>query len=250
MSNIKYNSPNIQQYFSKERIDWDDFYLSEKKIIEQVFETFQDVNNIEVLDIGCACAGLCNALIKKFGIRKYTGIEINEYAAETARKNLNLTSKLDKFNIYSNDFLEIKNNIHNNFYECVFSLSCIDWQKNFELMFLESWKKVKPGGYFILSLRITDQPSINDINKSYQYINYNGIKEGEIAPYVIFNLNDIMKLFLSLDVMSIKAYGYENDVSSVAVTDYEKLCFTVFALQKNVQHNKNKKYLAFNLTIK
>ena len=114
-------------------------------------------------------------------------------------------------------------------------------------MFLESWKKVKPGGYFILSLRITDQPSINDINKSYQYINYNGIKKGEIAPYVIFNLNEIMKLFLSLDLMGIKAYGYEKNVSSVAVTDYKKLCFTVFALQKNVQHNKNKKYFDLNL---
>ena len=43
--------------------------------------------------------------------------------------------------------------------------------------------------------------SINDINQSYQYINYEGNKIGEKAPYVIFNVNDLLDDFKKLNIM-------------------------------------------------
>ena len=58
-------------------------------------------------------------------------------------------------------------------------------------MLYELFAKVKPGGNLLVSLRLTNEKSINDINQSYQYINYEGNKIGEKAPYVIFNVNDL-----------------------------------------------------------
>ena len=34
--------------------------------------------NSKILDIGCACGGLGEVLQKKYGIKDYTGIEINK----------------------------------------------------------------------------------------------------------------------------------------------------------------------------
>ena len=226
MKNINYKSENIKKYFSTERVIWEEFYPSERKVIQDTITRFDSIDNIEVLDIGCACGGLGNALNKKFNISNYTGVEINKQAAEYG-EILNNDLK-----IMQGDFLEITNKIKENHFDLVFSLSCIDWQNNFQLMLEESWKKVKSGGYFIASFRITDQKSVNNIKSSYQYINYEKKRSGEIAPYVIFNLNDLLKSIIKLNAENIYGYGYAGVPSSTAICPYDKLCFSVLAVQK------------------
>ena len=53
---------------------------------------------------------------------------------------------------------------------------------------------VKVGGEMVLSLRLTENNGLDDINKSFQYINYEMKKEGEIVPYVVLNYFEWMKI--------------------------------------------------------
>ena len=54
-------------------------------------------------------------------------------------------------------------------------------------MFEKAWSLLKDKGTFVISLRLTAAKGINDINKSFQYINYEGKLSGEKAPYVVLN---------------------------------------------------------------
>ena len=82
--NISYQTNEISNFYSKNRIKWLDFYESERK----VFETVGLGKCASVLDLGCGCGGLGFALKERFGITNYTGIDINKTAINIA-KSLN-----------------------------------------------------------------------------------------------------------------------------------------------------------------
>ena len=87
----------------------------------------------------------------------------------------------------------------------------------------------------MISLRITDQESINNIKRSYQQINFSGAEDNpEIANYVVFNFKDALNMFRALNPSGglIGAYGYWGRPSQTAVTIFDKLIFSVFYVQK------------------
>lgn len=230
--NKKYTTNEIEKFFSKNRIKWNQFYLSERKIIEQLNIT----KKTSILDVGCGCGGLGLALKERFENTNYTGVEINEQAAKTAVK-INKEAK-----IYLGDILKLSTSELNNLkYDIVFSLSCIDWNVEFEKSLNTIWQHVKPGGFLMATFRITDKQSINDINKSYQYINYENKNEGEIASYVVININDLLEFLYKLNPTIIKAYGYLGNPSSTAVTPFNEICFTALYLQKRTVESYNEK---------
>jgi len=241
MKNIKYKSKQISEFYRMNRMKYSDFYLSEKNIIESVL---QKNDKKSVLDIGCACGGLGKALSEEFNISSYTGIDINQEAIEWAKKN----NKLNIPHQYiAGDILHETVNQA----DIVFSLSCADWNIETDAIIQKSWEQVKRGGILILSLRLTNKDSINDITKSYQYIDFfekNDKKEK--ANYVIFNIKDIFKIFNSLSpkVSEINAYGYYGSPSQSANVPYDKLLFAVFALKKDASSECNIK-LNFPLDI-
>ncbi|MBM3851874.1 MAG: class I SAM-dependent methyltransferase, partial [Verrucomicrobia bacterium] len=181
----------------------------------------------KVLDIGCGCGGLGLALREKFGVTHYTGIEINETASATARK-LNPEAK-----ILTGDFLALDpSTLTNGGYDVVISLSCIDWNIGFTVMLPKAYALVKPGGRFVLSLRLTDGPTIDDPARSYQYINYAGEKEGEKANYVVLNAQELFARLHGLGVESISGFGFWGTPSVTAVTTVSRICFAVLMLHK------------------
>ena len=102
-----------------------------------------------------------------------------------------------------------------------------------------------------MSLRLTNKESINDIDKSYQYIDFfNKNSKKEKANYVIFNINDAFNMFnnLSPKASEVNAYGYYGTPSSTASTPYGKLLFAVFAIKKDISNECNIK-LNFPLDI-
>ncbi|WP_061217852.1 methyltransferase domain-containing protein [Leptospira weilii] len=221
--NIKYNSEDISKYFKENRIRWEQFYESERRVIEKVWPK----GNPKVLDIGCGCGGLGLALKERFNHSNYIGIEINSKAASIAKEIYSDALILEE------DFLLLSHpSIKENEFDIVFSLSCIDWQLNFEMMLQKGWSMVKEGGMFIASFRITNQETVNDVEKSYQFINYEGVLEGEIAPYVVLNSKELLSHFEKLGAGDIFAYGYYGSPSSTAKTPFKKLCFGVLAVSK------------------
>lgn len=223
--NIIYKSKNIEEFYGAHRTKWDEFYESERKVISKLGLHAGSA----VLDIGCGCAGLGLALNERFGVTKYTGVEINDRAARTA-KRLYPQAQIINSDILS---LSVDEFPINRKFDVVFSLSCIDWNTQFSEMLESGYSFVKTGGYFVSSFRLTEKESTNDLSKSFQYINFDGRKEGEIAPYVVMNIKELVELLSELHSQEISGYGYWGAPSESAVTPFTRICFAVIAVKKS-----------------
>jgi SAM-dependent methyltransferase len=221
--NINYRTDELVRYFAHNRIAWEQFYESERVIIGQL--------NLDrdrsVLDIGCGCGGLGLTLRERFGVRNYTGVEINPQAAAVGR-SLNPEAR-----ILSGDILEVgAGELSGSEFDVVFSLSCVDWNVCFDEMLAAAWSFVVPGGHLVATFRLTDGPGCNDLGRSYQYINYDGIREGERAPYVVLNAHELLRRLSDFHPSEIRGFGYWGTPSKTAVTPYNRLCFSAFSIRK------------------
>ena len=221
--NIEYKTHKIAIHFKNNRITWEQFYESEREIIGRLGLT----KNSTVLDIGCGCGGLGLVLLDQFGVANYSGVEINSFAAETAKK---MNSKAQ---IYRGDILDLSENILNEKqFDIVFSLSCVDWNVQFDEMLISAWRFVRPGGKLVATFRLTTDEGSKDMRHSYQYINFDGMMEGETANYVVLNVNEILQQLLDFNPLGISAYGNWGEPSETAVTPYKTICFSAFSIIK------------------
>ena len=235
MKNLKISSEYIVNYFDNYRNKYEDFYPSEKWAFEKVN---CDTNGFGVvLDVGCATGGLGLALSSYYNIERYDGIDINQQAIKHAKC---LTHKYPiPVNFECQDILN--NNIYkNNYYDNVFSLSCADWNIRTNEIINRCWELVKPGGFFTISVRLTNLNGINDINKSYQILKYNNI-ELEKANYVVFNWQFFLGMISGLTEKpsEIHGKGYWGEPSSTARTPYKELVFTCFVIKKGINSTNN-----------
>jgi SAM-dependent methyltransferase len=229
VKNISYQNKDIAAYFASNRVRWDQFYPSERKVIAAIAPTPQT----RVLDIGCGCGGLGLALSEAFGVKDYTGVEINK-AAALAGMQMNPHAR-----ILEGDILHVgASSIVDQQFDLVFSLSCVDWNVEFEPMFRTAWSKVAPGGSLVATFRLTDGEGCRDMGRSYQYINYEGRKEGELAAYVVLNAAELMSLFIGLEPARVHVYGYFGAPSSTAVTPYDRLCFVACSVHKRSESDE------------
>lgn len=224
MKNIPYQTGQIANYFAHNRIAWTQFYESERVIIDRLgLDRSQ-----RILDIGCGCGGLGLALREQFGIENYTGVEINPSAAAAGRE-MNLQAR-----ILCGDILDLtREALCDEQFDVVFSLSCVDWNVCFADMLAAAWNHVLPGGHLVATFRLTTGEGCGDPAQSYQFINYDGVKEGERAAYVVLNARDLLAQLTAFAPAEIRAFGYWGAPSVTAVTPYERLCFAAFSTRKN-----------------
>ncbi|MBZ0165418.1 MAG: class I SAM-dependent methyltransferase, partial [Candidatus Omnitrophica bacterium] len=228
--NIVYSSEEILKYYQSHRNRWEDFYPSEKWVFERI--ATGDGQLGEVLDVGCAGGGLGKALLERFTLSSYTGIDIHRGIIEWAKENQKLNVPVQFFAEDIN-VIDLKRS-----YDLVASLGCADWNIETSRIIQSCWDKVKPGGYFVGSLRLTDGEGINDIGKSYQYINFSGAdNEPEVANYVVTNYNEAIAMLGALDPAPelIGAYGYWGKPSGTAATPFSRILFSVFFVRKELK---------------
>lgn len=233
--NIAYKTNQISEYFSANRRKWDDFYSSEKWIFERVAGSEGAMGH--VLDVGCAAGGLFFALTERFSVTHYSGVDINAQAIEVANTR-KVTCSESKFQFMCGDILEI-NTLPVEGFDNVFSLSCADWNILTEDIISHCWKYVRKGGNFVLTLRLTSEPSLRDLSESFQYIYYDDLlpentSEIERAPYVVLNVRYALSLLTNLQPrpVCITGYGYWGTPSSTARTRYDRLVFAALAVKK------------------
>lgn len=222
-SNIRYASSELVRYYCENRNTWDRLYQSEKVIF-----TSEESLGV-VLDVGCACGGLLSALSEKKLLDGYTGVDINQEMIEWAV--MNQVGDIPFRFIYG-DVLEVD---FEGSFDTVISLSCADWNVETNNILDKCWSLVKPGGNFIVSLRLTNQDTINDIENSYQFIDFSGIGENkERANYVVFNWQEGIRMLCNLAPRpcKIQAYGYWGNPSQTAITKYNDLVFAVLRVHK------------------
>ena len=225
--NLLYSSEQISNFYSKNRIKWEDFYESEKHVLNRL--KLSSLSS--VLDVGCGCGGLGLALCKKFGVKNYVGIEINNQAVEIAQKLSHSGSFIcaDILNISKEEI---------GCFDVVCSLSCIDWNIELNQMLAKCWSLVSNSGVLVLSLRLTKDKSLLDISKSFQRISFDKSMGEEIAQYSVLNIDDCVTMFCELpNVGEIYGFGYMGKPSKTAVTPYKELCFAVFSIKKDTSNS-------------
>lgn len=154
-------------------------------------------------------------------------MEINGAAAEAGR-SLNPQAQ-----ILCGDILDLSSTtLRDKRFDVVFSLGCIDWNVQFADMLAAAWGHVVPGGHLVSTFRLTPGAGCDDFDRSYQYINFDGLREGERASYVVSSASDLMRTLGRLEPAGINAYGYWGAPSASAVTPYETLCFAAFSVRK------------------
>lgn len=223
-SNIHYKSNAIVDYYSQHRKSWKELYPSEQESISWLASRMP--SPWRVLDVGCACGGLALALDEKVELSEYCGVDLHAEAIEWARQNIHTGAEA---RFVAGDIIQWP---EERTYDLVVSLSCADWNIETGPIIQAAWKRVRPGGFFLISLRLTEKDGINNVNASYQYANFAGQCEGEKANYVVFNIFEALELVNSLQPKLVYGYGYWGKPSASAVTPYEKLVFTVLAIQK------------------
>lgn len=229
--NIKYESKQIMQFYSSNRQRWEELYPSEQWVFSRV-STSVSGGMGNVLDVGCACGGLGKALSEKLALCSYTGVDINNDAIEWAKQELHLPIPT---RLIAGDIMDLDLDQQ---YDTVVSLSCADWNIETLSIIKTCWERVKPGGFLIISLRLTPENGVNDISQSYQYINFSADEVNpEVANYVVLNFMDALGIMKNMQPApeSVGAYGYWGQPSKTAVTKFDKLVFAVFYIKKGVQ---------------
>jgi len=239
--NIEYKTKKIAEYFSINRVKWDQFYPSEKWIFERVAGPDGQMGSI--LDVGCAAGGLGLALGERFSLTEYVGVDINAPAIEHAGTKRPQYSCPCHF--ICGDILTI-DSLPTDKYDKVFSLSCADWNIATEDIISECWKYVRVGGHFILTLRLTPQQSLLNFSESFQYIYFEErmpakAVEVEKAPYIVLNVHHALAILANLQPRPdhIMAYGYWGSPSPTARTKYDRLVFTALAVRKGNNDRKD-----------
>jgi SAM-dependent methyltransferase len=221
--NIEYKSPEIERFYREHRTRWEHFYESERV----VFKRLGIDENTSVLDIGCGCGGLGLALKERFGVTRYTGVEINVRAAKAAEE----ICPWARF-VAADILAPPPGSLELASFDVVVSLSCIDWNVRFDEMLAAAYAYVRKGGHFVSSFRLTTGPSELDGSRSFQHINFDGKKEGEVAPYVVLNTADLLARLTALEPQRIGGFGYWGHPSPTAVTPFSAVGFAVVAVEK------------------
>jgi SAM-dependent methyltransferase len=218
MSGGAYRAARLAKYFAGFRNKWADFYPSERWIIERLAGK---KGLGRVLDVGCASGGLGRALKSRGLAKSYAGIDINRSVIEAAAPSASIR-------LVCGDILD-PGVFRGKTFDTVFNLSCADWNVGTSRIIDASWRKVAPGGRFVISLRLTGGRGVNDVKRSWQP--FPG--ETERANYAVFNAREAIALLAGLPGASaLLGYGYWGKPSRTAVTPFKELVFAVFAVTK------------------
>lgn len=235
--NIVYRSPQIANHYQNSRIRWDQFYPSERHVIEQINPT----PDCRVIDMGCACGGLGLALHERFGITNYVGVDINQQAIEQARQ------MQPNAEFVCADFLTIADS-YSESADLAFSLSCADWNVHTTPLLRALLNTVKVGGKMIFSCRLTNQPELPEPLQGRQAIVFDtDSKPTEFAPYKVYSLSQIQRIFRQLGPLSeVYGYGYWGMIpSTVRDLQLDRAFYVVFALTKAAQSETTRVVLNF-----
>lgn len=232
--NFRFATDGIADYFSHYRDKWDDFYPSEHWAFQKLAASSPAGGLGSVLDVGCASGGLGLALQDKFPLDEYVGIDINRPAIDFAKERRTTMFRVP-VTFVCEDILSM--DWQNRQFDQVFSLGCVDSNLETHGMIRACWERVRNGGNFIMSVRLTSFAGINDMARSYQPIpGADDRKVMEASNYVVFNWQDFLTRLrdLSPPPSRIAGYGYYGKPSATAVTIYQELVFAVFVIQKRL----------------
>ncbi|MDQ5975769.1 MAG: hypothetical protein QG661_2978 [Actinomycetota bacterium] len=239
--NLVYASPSIAEFYREHRTAWEEFYPSERQILDGLGIR----PDSSLIDLGCGCGGLGVALNSRFGLTSYVGVEINGQAAREAQTMVSrFGGVVIEGDVATLDHFQIP---HGPTFDYVVSLSCIDWNVQFDDMLAQAWQLVSPGGWLVVTLRVHPVEQATTIEDSYQFIRFDGERSGEKAPYIYINAKCLNSILTALSPSEVRAVGYWGPPSPTAVTSATRLCFMALAARKVTVADDDRAVLSLEL---
>jgi SAM-dependent methyltransferase len=181
---------------------------------------------MSILDVGCAAGGFYKIFKSLQPMISYTGVDVSE---EMIKKAMQLHKSVP-FKVINGSNLDFNNDS----FDLVFCSGVLHNTLNWRALLKECWRVARE--YFVFDVRlIQDAPSVEDMTISYQKIAFsNQWDEKSVVPYAVLNVNDFLTFVKKLkpQPMVLRAFGYFNPVSNMAVTPHKEACMTMFCLSK------------------
>ena len=222
---LNYKSTEAADYFANNRISLQDFYPTEVVVLTRLVQYIKHRNLcFNIVDLGCGAGGLGNALSQEEGkLINYRGIDINELSIAYGKSRF---PELDLISMDSIEYFSLKTHSDSERdIDLYVSLSCIDWNTGFTPSILKIQEACRQNSADFLFTFRASHVGVDDIESSYQFVNYNGKLEGEIAGYVVLShaqLKDIISMFRP---KSMFVSTFTGPPSATAITPYNELVF-------------------------
>lgn len=212
---------NSVDYWETHRNKISDLYYSEEYFFIPTVKKIKSV-----LDLGCAAGGFASIVRAIKDNVSYLGLDVSDFLIERAK----LLHPNASFMLYNGYLLpDVLTD-----YDLVFSFGVLhhvpDWRQLVSQMLQYSNK------YVLFDLRLTLDATINDINISYQKMQFNQEWDGHtVVPYVVNNIKEVIEGLLSLKCSNdtVNVFGYQLPPTELAVTTYRKVLMTSILIEKN-----------------
>ncbi len=210
------------KYWENHRNKLDDLYPSEKYFL---VHSLKSANS--VLDVGCAAGGSFDFCREAKSNIKYTGIDIS-------KELINIANKLHPEGLFF-EYDGHKITFKENKFDLVFSIGV--------LHHLHHWREIIKqmvkcsSNSTIFDIRLTNNETLDDSKKYYQYVNFDNLRKGKTAiSYLVLNIDDFrsfVKQYFGSGGYKVESYGYYTKPTELANIPYEKVYMCCVKVEKN-----------------
>ena len=224
---------NVFEYYKTHRKTYEDLYDSEKYFLDQL-----NLDNYNILDIGCALGGFYEIFSSLGKNISYTGVDVSPKLIQFAKHlHPNVNFFLIDPSLNTQVFPE------NNF-DLVFSSGVFHLNKEWQSLLLNAYRLTR--NYLLIDFRILPDQSL--VGKIRLNLGMNAENPPEI-DYFILNINELLDIFLHLNPLpqSIRSYGYYRPVSEDAELEIQTVCMSFFLIEKPQKQEPKNIDFSFNL---
>jgi SAM-dependent methyltransferase len=214
---------SILNFFDRMRLTTSHIYPSEWFFLKDKL-----VENISVLDIGCAKGGMANVLAEHLKHFQYTGVDINAQMIATARERFPQHSF---HQILEEDYSLLMDEK----FDLVLCLGILHLHECWRSTIRLAWQHTKKS--LILDLRETHLASIENKSEAYFKMDFDNTDNPDsdyILPYNIINTSEALAVINEIcpDATRIAHYGYTQKLSKLTVSPIAAVMANVYCIER------------------
>ncbi|MDE2141107.1 MAG: class I SAM-dependent methyltransferase [Elusimicrobia bacterium] len=220
-STTPWDAPGWVEFYETRRATTRDIYPSEWLFLKDLL-----VENVSVLDIGCALGGLASVMSEHLKSFTYTGLDVSPNMVERARQK----HPAGRFHVISGPDLSV---LGAERFDLVVCLGVLHLTRPWRELIAAAWERST--GSLLLDLRETGGATIEDETLSYYSVG-TLLQSGAPArlPYNVVNSGDALRALTDLcpGAAALQHYGYLSAVSSAAVTLTKQIMMNTYRIDK------------------
>lgn len=211
--------PNVYNFYTTHRHSVDEIYKSERRFLSSALK-----KGMSVLDVGCAAGGFSNIMRTFEPSIRYFGIDISQGLLNAGNKRYK-TAVFIRADATAQPFKD-------NIFDLVYSSGLCHVMRQYQGLIREAYRVSRR--YILFDVRLTEGHTLDDPERSFLKIEFDGAYDGTRTPYIVLNLKEFILFLKTLAPAPecIRAYGYIHPVSNMADSIFKEVCMAFFLLEK------------------